>query len=152
MRRSIHSCSLVVGSLLVGMSGVADAQALFLARRAVGRIEQMAQSAPSTGASYDTATVIVEVAPDKVFETIKRLLAQNTEVRVTRSNDARRSIEFTDGTQIGGIQVNPLNDNLAQLMVSTAHPGIATSTTSIIVTRILNVCRELNVVCQLPDS
>ena len=152
MRRLIHSGSLVLGSVLLGMSSVADAQALFLARRAVGRIEQMAQSAPSSGASYDIATVIVEVAPDKVFATIKRLLAQNTAVRVTRSDDIRRSIEFTDGTQIGGIQVNPLNDNLAQLMVSTAHPGIATSTTSIIVTRILNVCRELNVVCQLPDS
>lgn len=152
MRRLIHSGSLVLGSVLLGMSSVADAQALFLARRAVGRIEQMAQSAPSSGASYDIATVIVEVAPDKVFATIKRLLAQNTAVHVTRSDDIRRSIEFTDGTQIGGIQVNPLNDNLAQLMVSTAHPGIATSTTSIIVTRILNVCRELNVVCQLPDS
>ena len=30
-------------------------------------------------------------------------------------------------------------------MVSTAHPGIATSTTSTIVERILNVCKELGV-------
>ena len=73
--------------------------------------------------------VIVEVAPDRVFATIKRLLAENTEVRVTGSDDARRSVEFTDGTQIGGIQVNPLNDELSQLLVSTAHPGITTSTT-----------------------
>ena len=152
MKRSRHFHSLVIGSVLLALAGVADAQALFLARRAIGRIEQMSQSSPGTGASYDTASVIVEVAPDKVFDTIKRLLAQNTEVRVTRSDDARHSIEFTDGTQIGGIQVNALNDNLSQLMVSTAHPGITTSTTSTIVTRILNVCRELNVVCQPGQS
>jgi hypothetical protein len=152
MQQSRHFHGLVVGSVLLALPAIADAQALFLARRAIGRIEQMSQSSPGTGASYDTASVIVEVAPDKVFDTIRRLLARSTEVRVTRSDDARRSIEFTDGTQIGGIQVNALNDNLSQLMVSTAHPGIATSTTSTIVTRILNVCRELNVVCQQGDS
>jgi hypothetical protein len=152
MQKSRHFHGLVVGSVLLTLPAIADAQALFLARRAIGRIEQMSQSSPGTGASYDTASVIVEVAPDKVFDTIRRLLARSTEVRVTRSDDARRSIEFTDGTQIGGIQVNALNDNLSQLMVSTAHPGITTSTTSTIVTRILNVCRELNVVCQQGDS
>lgn len=66
---------------------------------------------------------------------------------MTGSDDARRSVEFTDGTQIGGIQVNPLNDELSQLLVSTAHPGITTSTTSKIVARIMDVCRELNVAC-----
>lgn len=139
---------LLLGSVLLAMSGVVEAQALFLARKVVGRIEQMSQSAPSGGVSYDTAAVIVEVASDKVFATIKRLLAQNSEVRLTRSDDARRSVEFTDGTQIGGIQVNPLDEHLSQLLVSTTHPGNAMASTSTIVTRILAVCRELNVACQ----
>ncbi len=152
MQRLPHFHGLVAGSVLLALASVADAQALFLARRAIGRIEQMSQSSPTTGAAYDVATVIVEVTADKVFETVKRLLAQNTQLRVTRSDDARRSVEFTDGTQIGGIQVNPLNDNLSQMMVSTAHPGVATSTTSTIVSRILVMCRELNVVCEQGQS
>jgi hypothetical protein len=61
-------------------------------------------------------------------------------------------VEFTDGRQIGGIQVNVMGDSLAQLMVSTAHPGIPTSTTSTIVERILNVCKELGVSCQRAAS
>jgi len=73
-------------------------------------------------------------------------------VRVTGTDDTRRSVEFTDGRQIGGIQVSVLGDSLAQLMVSTAHPGIPTSTTSTIVERILNVCRELGVSCQRAGS
>ncbi|WP_300453161.1 hypothetical protein [Accumulibacter sp.] len=140
--------SFLLGSVLLAMSGVVEAQALFLTRKVIGRIEQMSQSAPSGGVSYDTAAVIVEVAPDKVFETIKRLLAQNSEVRVTRSDEARRLVEFTDGTRIGGIQVNPLDEHMSQLLVSTAHPGNTMSSTPTIVTRILAVCRELNVVCQ----
>lgn len=142
--------------LLLLATGTAAAQWVFLARHAVGRIEQMQQSsapaADGAGASYDVATVIVDVAAPKVFDTVKGLLAKNTEVKVTRTDEARRAVEFTDGRQIGGIQVTQLGDNLAQLLVSTAHPGVATSTTSTIVERILVVCRELGVVCQRSGS
>ncbi|MBX3643600.1 MAG: hypothetical protein KF720_11080 [Rubrivivax sp.] len=146
----------ILGGLMLAASGLAAAQWVFLARQAIGRVEQMqqssAQAAGGAGASYDVATVIVEVPPPKVFDTVKSLLAKNTEVRVTQTDEARRSVQFTDGRQIGGIQVNVLGDNLAQLMVSTAHPGMATSATSTLVERILNVCRELGVSCQRAGS
>ncbi len=147
---------LCIGGLLLGLSGVAAAQWVFLARQAIGRVEQMQQSQAATanapGAAYDVATVIVEVPPAKVFDTVKSMLAKNTEVKVTKTDDARRSVEFTDGRQIGGIQVNTMGDNLAQLLVSTAHPGISASATSTIVERILDVCKELGVSCQRSGS
>jgi hypothetical protein len=155
MHRSTRLRNLCIGGVLLGLSGMAAAQWVFLARQAIGRVEQMQQSAKTASgdaASYDTATVIVEVAPAKVFDTVKNMLGKNTEVKVTRTDDARRSVDFTDGKQIGGIQVNALGDNLSQMMVSTAHPGITTSTTSTIVERILNVCRELGVSCQRSGS
>lgn len=147
---------LCVGGLLLLATGTAAAQWVFLARQAIGRVEQMqqssAQAAGGAGAAYDVASVIIEVPPAKVFDTVKSMLGKNTEVRVTKTDEARRSVEFTDGRQIGGIQVSQLGDNLSQLMVSTAHPGIATSTSSTIVERILNVCRELGVSCQRSGS
>ena len=156
MQLSSQLRSLVVGSLLLGLCSVAAAQWVFLARQAIGRVEQMQQSsqqaAGGAGAAYDVATVIVEVPPAKVFDTVKNLLGKNTEVKVPRTDDARRSVEFTDGKQIGGIQVNTLGDNLSQMLVSTAHPGIATSTTTTLVDRILNVCKELGVTCQRSGS
>jgi hypothetical protein len=146
----------LLGIVLLGASGLAAAQWIFLARQAIGRVEQMqqasAQAAGGAGASYDVAAVIVEVPAAKVFDTVKSMLAKNTEVRVTKTDDARRSVEFTDGRQIGGIQVSVLGDTLAQLMVSTAHPGVPTSTTSTIVERILGVCKELGVSCQRSGS
>lgn len=156
MNASTSRSKLALGAVLLAVSGLATAQWVMLARHAIGRVEQMQQSAPPTasgaGASYDVATVIVEVAPDKVFDTVQRLLGKNTEVKVTRTDAARRSVEFTDGRQIGGIQVNTLGDKLSQLLVSTAHPGITTSTTSTIVERVLNVCRDLGVTCQRAAS
>jgi hypothetical protein len=144
----------LIGAALLAASGVAAAQWVFLARHAIGRVEQMSQApaTPGSGAGYDVATVIVEVAPDKVFDVVKRRLAQSTGVRLTKTDDSRRSVEFTDGSRIGGIQVNPLGDNLAQLLVSTAHPGTAASPTSTLVQRILDVCRDLGVSCQKSGS
>jgi hypothetical protein len=147
--------SLCIGTVLLGLSGMAAAQWVFLARQAVGRVEQMQQSAKTASgdtAAYDVATVIVEVPPAKVYDTVKGMLGKSTEVKVTKTDDARRSVEFTDGRQIGGIQVNMLGDNLAQLLVSTAHPGVPASATATIVERILNVCRELGVNCQRSGS
>jgi hypothetical protein len=43
-----------------------------------------------------------------VFATVTRLLGQNTEVKVTKTDASKRSVEFTDGKQIGRIQVNTL--------------------------------------------
>lgn len=147
---------LALGAVLLGLSGVAAAQWVFLARQAIGRVEQMQQSstqaAGGSGAAYDVATVIIEVPQAKVFETVKSMLGKNTELRVTKTDEARRSVEFTDGRQIGGIQVSQLGDSLSQLIVSTAHPGITASTSSTIVERILGVCKELGVSCQRSGS
>ena len=159
MQRSNQLRSLLVGAVLLGLCGAAAAQWVFLARQAIGRVEQMQQSSSaataaggSTGASYDVATVIVEVEPAKVYDTVKSMLGKNSQVKVTKTDDAKRSVEFTDGQQIGGIQVNMLGDKLSQLMVSTAHPGVTTSTSSMIATRILAVCRELGVSCRTSGS
>ena len=156
MKNSKAARQAMAGGVLLLLCGSAAAQWVFVARQAIGRVEQMqqssAQAAGGAGASYDVATVIVEVAPDKVFNTVKTMLGKNTEVKVTRTDDTRRSVDFTDGRQIGGIQVTQLGDSVSQLMVSTAHPGITTSTTSTIVERILNVCKELGVSCQRSGS
>jgi hypothetical protein len=156
MRRSNQWRNLLVGGMLLGLCGLATAQWVFIARQAIGRVEQMLQSsqqaAGGAGASYDVATVIVEVAPAKVFDTVKNLLGKNTEVKVTRTDEARRAIDFTDGKQIGGMQVNTLGGDVSQLTVPTAHPGVPASTASTIVDRILNVCKGLGVSCQRSDS
>jgi hypothetical protein len=64
-------------------------------------------------------------------------------------SDIARRIEFTNGVQIAGIQAINLGDNLTQLMVSSAHSTAPSSSapTSMIVERIIAVCKEMNVEC-----
>ena len=71
-----------IGAVFLGLSGVAAAQWVFLARQAIGRVEQMQQSSPQAaggaGASHDVASVINEVPPAKVFDAVKSMLGKNT--------------------------------------------------------------------------
>lgn len=148
--RSIRTT--IAFALLTALCGAASAQWVLIARHAIGRVEQMQQSSQATasgvGAAYDVATVIVEVEPDKVFATVMRRMSQNSEVKVTHTDAEKRSVEFSDGKLIGGIQVSALGDKLSQLLVSTAHPGVPGSVTSTLVDRILGVCKELGVSCE----
>ena len=98
-RRSIRSA--LLAAALAGACGAAAAQWVFLARQAIGRVEQMQQSSRSAaggaGAAYDVASVIVEVEPDKVFGAVLQRLNRNEEVKVTHVDAAKRSVEFSDG-------------------------------------------------------
>ena len=154
--QSILKYKLVIAGLLLALTGAVQAQALFVARKAIGRIEQLTQTSPpsasSAGASYAVASVIIDVAPDRVFAATLRLLGENRQLRVTRSDEARRSIEFAKGNQTGGIQVSELNENLSQLLVSTAHSGASEMDSQAIVTHILDICGQLKVVCERPPT
>ena len=149
-RKSIRAT--LVLALLGATCSIALAQWVFLARQAIGRVEQMQQTSQAgeggVGAAYDVATVIVEAEPDKVYAAVLQRLGRNSEVKVTRTDAAKRSVEFSDGRQIGGIQVSALGDKLSQLLVSTAHPGVGASVSSKLVDRILGVCQQLGVTCE----
>jgi len=76
--------SILAGTLLTTIPfGPADAQWVFLARRAVGRIHHMAEGTqPGGRPGYDFATVILDAPADKVFATALAMARKNTAVRV----------------------------------------------------------------------
>ncbi|MBS0326768.1 MAG: hypothetical protein JSS46_09515 [Proteobacteria bacterium] len=132
---------------LAAWSGIADAQWVFLARRAVGRIEQMSQQAPDGKTAFDTATVIVDVPAARVYETVQESLKAAAGITITSDDGPTRRVAFTDGTRSASIQSISLGDRLTQILVSSAHAAGADATTSTIVARIVGVCRRMNVEC-----
>ena len=143
-----HRNGIVVTILaLTVWADVAQAQWVFLARRAIGRVEQMSQTSPKGDTQFDTASVIVDVPVDRVFETVQRSIRTAQGVTVTRDDATARRVEFTDGTRNAGIQAISLGDNLTQLMVSSAHSTGANAPTTQIVERIIAVCKQMNVEC-----
>ena len=145
-RPSLRTTTLAVALGCTLASGFADAQWVLLARRAVGRIEQMQQQAPQTGEVMDTATVIIDAPADRVYAVAAQRVRAAQNVTVTRTDDANRTLEFSNGKQIASLHVSVLGDMLAQLLVSAA--GAQPSPMPQIVDHILAVCRELNVECE----
>jgi hypothetical protein len=128
-------------------AGAADAQWVFLARRAVGRIEQMSQKAPDGKTAFDTATVIVDVPAARVYETVQKSLQAVAGITIISDDAPTRRVEFTDGARNAAIQSIALGDKLTQILVSSAHVAGPDATTSTIVERIIGVCRRMNVEC-----
>jgi|SRR5437762_9357102 len=142
-RKGILLCAIV----LVVWTDIALAQWVLLARRAIGRVEQMSQTSQDGKTTYDTATVMVEVPVDRVYDTVQRSVRAAQGITVTNEDPSARRIQFTNGTQIAGIQAVSFGDNLTQLMVSSAHSNAPNPPTSMIVERIVATCKEMNVEC-----
>jgi hypothetical protein len=126
----------------------AEAQWVMVARRAIGRVEQMSQTQGNGGASYDAAAVMIDAPADKVYAAVVRGVRGREGITVTSDDAATRTLQFTDGRQIAGIKVSVLGDDLSHLMVSSAHTGAQPNAAALVTDSILRVCREMNVECQ----
>jgi hypothetical protein len=133
-------------------ANVAQAQWVLLARKAVGRVQQMSQQQANGGAAYDSAAVLVEVPAEKVFAVAVHNIRAAPGITVTEQSDTQRLIQFSNGEQIAGLQVNALSDNLSHIMISSAHSGNQQNAAAIILERVLKLCAEMNVECSTAQN
>jgi hypothetical protein len=136
---------------IVAASAVAEAQAaIFVARRVIGRVETMSQQSPqASGASYDSAAVMLEAPAQKVFATavdaLKRAQAQG--ITVTRVDTAELLVQFTNGQQIAGMKISSLGDKLSHLLITSAHAGSQPNAAALVSDSVLRVCSEMKLEC-----
>ena len=144
LRGTIVMCC--IATLLA--SEIAHAQWVMLARRAVGRVEQMSQqSQQQNGPNYDSAAVMLEAPADKVYATVVQGVRNRQDLKITREDPAANLIQFTNGTQIAGIKVSALGDNLTHLLISSAHTGNQPNAADLVLNGVLRVCKDMNVEC-----
>ena len=140
-------------SAFLFLSGVADAQTVFLARKALGKVRQLtSEMKGSQQPGYDIATVLLEARANKVYSTAVNMLQARKDLRITQKEDKSRSLEFTDGTRVAGIQVSSLDEHLSQLLIVSVVTSPKTDTTSFVLNGVLRVCKEMGVHCQLADE
>ena len=95
-----------------------------LARRAIGRVEQMSQAAKGEQPGFDVATVILNADAAKVYATAVGMLRKSQVVHIVAEDAARRTVEFSNGQRSAGITVTDLGTRLSQLLVGSARlPG-----------------------------
>jgi hypothetical protein len=145
---SIKRLAVLSGVALLTLSTIAEAQWVMLARRAVGRVEQMSQQSPqANGANYDTAAVMLEAPPDKVYAAVIRGLKNAQGITITREDPAATLVQFTNGQQIAGIKISALGDQLTHMMISSAHTGNQPDAAALVLNAVLRVCKDMNVEC-----
>jgi len=138
---------------LLFLSGVADAQWVFLGRKALGKVRQLTgEMKGSQQPGYDVATVLLEARAEKVYSTAVNVLQANKDWTITKKDDKSRSLEFSDGKRTAGMQVSFLDEHLSQLLIVSAVTSGKTNTTSLVLNGVLRVCKEMGVHCQLADE
>ena len=140
----------VLATTLVALffSSLAEAQWVMLARRAVGRVEQMSQQSPQAGgANYDSAAVMLDAPAPKVYAAVLRGLQNAQGMTITRQDPTAMLVQFTNGQQIAGIKVSALGDDLSHMMISSAHTGAQPNAAAMILERILKLCADMKVEC-----
>jgi hypothetical protein len=148
MQNGVRAACVAAAIVAVLASGFAEAQWVLVARKVVGRVEQMSQSQGGSGASYDSAAVMLEAPAGKVWDAVLRGLRGNTQgVTVTQENPADHVVQFTNGRQIAGIKVSDIGDNLTHLLISSAHTGDQPNAAALVLDSVLRVCREMGVEC-----
>ncbi len=144
----MRTFAIAVGVGLLAISSIAEAQWVMLARRAVGRVEQMSQQSPqSGGASYDSAAVMLDASANKVYAAVLRGLQNAQGVTITREVPTEGLVEFTNGQQVAGIKVSALSDELTHMMITSAHTGTQPNAAALVMNGVLRVCKDMNVEC-----
>jgi hypothetical protein len=150
-----HLVRFVAVSLAVSflLSGVANAQWVFLGRKALGKVRQLTgEMKGSQHSGYDAATVLLDAHADKVYSTAVSVLEASKDWRVTRKDDKSSTIEFSDGRLTAGMQISRLEDNLCQILVVSTGTAGKPDATSLVLNGIFRVCKEMGVHCQLADE
>ena len=146
-RSACHFVVVMFGLAALLAASIAEAQWVMVARRAVGRVEQMSQQQDNNGASYDSAAVMLDAPADKVFAAVMRGLGNRADLKITKQDPGQGLVQFTNGQQIAGIKVSALGETLSHLLVTSAHSGTQPNAAALVSDSVLRVCQEMHVEC-----
>jgi hypothetical protein len=139
---------LIAVIVLLGASEV-SAQWVFVARKALGRIERMTQPPTSGVPSYDVATVVIEGKAEKVYSTALKAIEATPNLRITRQDPGQRIIDFSDGNRAAGLKVSQVNEKVVHLLIASVVMPDHDSTTSLVVSGVMRICKEVGANCTL---
>jgi hypothetical protein len=128
---------------------VAEAQAVFIARKAVQRIHRMTEGGSNGQPGYDFATVVLEAPADKVFAVALERARNNHAVRIVMADAGARRLQIAQGDRTATLNVVEMNDGLSQLMIAGRTKAGEEAASSEVVAAVMRVCAELKKTCEL---
>ncbi len=129
---------------------VCHGQAVFLARKALGAVQHLTSSVTgSSGAAQqqEVGSVLLEADANKVYATALRIVQENPKLHIITRDDGSKKIDFTDGKREAVMIVSQLQDNIAQILVSSVTTSGKMEDPAFIVNGILRICKDMNIQC-----
>lgn len=144
------TCLLLLAIFLAPALSPMEAQWVAVGRAAKNRIQHLTEKSDN-GGGYDTASVVLEAAPDRVYSKAIAVIKANPEMKITKDDSKKGKIQFRKGQLVAGLQISPLGDNATQLLIATSVAEGEPSATSLAVDAVLHICKEVNVECTVQE-
>ena len=143
----------VLLSITVLAPEIAFSQWVFVARHAIGRIEQVTQTQSSPNQPpTEVVTVILDVPAQRVFDVAINTIQKNQNVNIVSQDSQKLSLSLRQDDQVATLTIKPLGDDASQLViVGTSVPGQTPQTTRI-ADGVMRLCNELGKSCKLSSQ
>jgi hypothetical protein len=109
----------------------------------------MVQGSSGGTPGLDVASVVLDAPAAKVYETLVSLAHKSTAIKIVKEEPAKREIVVAEGDRKAHLSVIKLSDDLSQLMVVGKAGAGEDSTSSHVVARVLQVCKEMQKQCSV---
>ena len=150
--RRIIALLLVAGSVWYSPPpAAAQTPWAMLARRALGRVEQLRQEPQGKSQGYDVASVLLDVPAELVFAKMSAMVRANHAVRIVAVDNAKRRFDLVQGDRTVSLMVAPLGEQVSQLLIAGNVVAGEQSATSHVVATVLRVCRDLQKQCSADE-
>lgn len=148
MHMSMKRMGLFLGLMMVFLlPTVVPAQAVFLARKALGLISRVADQAHG----HESASVLLEADANKVYMAAEKIIREKPENEMLSQNASDRSLSFRHGGRAISLKVERLQEDLAQILVVSSG-GTTPQDTGYVVSGILRICKEVGAHCWTPNE
>ena len=126
----------------------AQAQWVFVARKAAQRIHHMAiENEQAGGPRREFVTVILEAPADRVYATVLDTVRANPNLRLVMNDPGARRLQVAEGDRLGTVNVAELNDGVAQLMIAGTSPANEPPEASRVIATVKRICKQMNKQC-----
>jgi hypothetical protein len=127
----------------------ADAQWVFVARKAAQRIHHMSEGGVGGQPGYDFASVVLEAPADRVFAVALDRAQKNKQIRILMSDTVARRLQVAEGDRTATLNVVELNEGVSQLLIAGRSKPGEEAASSRIVAAVMRICAEMGKTCEL---
>jgi hypothetical protein len=132
---------------------IAYSQWVFVARHAIGRIEQVTQNQSSPGQpATEVVTVILDAPAQRVYDVAINTIQKNQNVNIVSADANGLSLKISQDSQIATLSVRSLSDDSSQLVIVGPVVQGQNSGATRIAQGVINICNGLGKECKLSSQ